>query len=204
MVTQRFDSARHHRKSFRLRGFDYTLPGTYFITICTHDRRELFGEIANGGMRLNDAGMAAQAVWRAIPAHFPTVRLDAFVVMPNHVHGVIVIAPTAATTTRGSDAGRASPHNCASPERPGSRGPNVAGTGRPAGPPSCSVGAIVGSYKSAASRRINRLRDASYPPIGPIWQRNYYEVIVRDDGALQRIRAYIVANPRNWNRARCG
>jgi REP element-mobilizing transposase RayT len=138
-----------------------------------------FREIVNGRIRVNDIGMAAQTVWGAIPAHFPGVRLDAFVVMPNHVRGVIVITPTATPpTTRGSE------------------------PGRPAGPSSCSVGAIVGSYKSAVSRRVNRMGDASSTPTGPVWQRNYHEVIVRDDDALRRIRAYIEANPRNSNRAR--
>src|SRR6185312_7959509 len=97
-MTRRFDPERHHRKSIRLRGYDYASPGAYFVTIVTQDRACLFGEISRGRMHLNAAGMAAQTVWAAIPVHFPRVRLDAFVVMPNHVHGIILIAGTDAAT----------------------------------------------------------------------------------------------------------
>lgn len=130
-------------------------------------------------MRVNDAGTVAETVWRAIPAHFPHVRLDAFVVMPDHIHGVVVTTPVGIPKTgRGSDSDPAA--------------------GRPTGAPSCSVGAIIGLYKSAVSRRINQLRDT---PGAPVWQRDHYENIVRDDDALRRIRAYIEANPRRGSAA---
>ncbi len=81
----------HHRKSIRLQGYDYSQAGAYFITICTHNRLSLFGEIINGEMFLNAAGMTAQQCWQAIPAHFPATELGEFVIMPNHVHGIIHI-----------------------------------------------------------------------------------------------------------------
>jgi len=92
----RYDPNRHHRRSIRLSGYDYSQAGAYFITICTQDRACLFGDVVDGEMRLNDAGRVAQQCWRQIPAHFPNVELDEFVVMPNHVHGILVITDVGA------------------------------------------------------------------------------------------------------------
>ena len=89
----RYDSNKHHRRSIRLKGFDYTREAAYFVTICTQNQACLFGEIVNGQMCLNDVGEVADICWRAIPEHFPRVVLDAFVIMPNHVHGIIWIGP---------------------------------------------------------------------------------------------------------------
>ena len=86
-----YDPIHHHRRSIRLKGYDYTQAGAYFITICTHDRAHWFGEVVDGEMRLNDAGRIADQCWRDIPAHFPHVKLDACVIMPNHVHGILWI-----------------------------------------------------------------------------------------------------------------
>jgi putative transposase len=87
----KFDPNKHHRRSIRLKGFDYAQSGGYFITIVTHDRDLLFGEIVNKEVRLNEFGKIADECWRAIPEHFPNVELGAFVIMPNHVHGIVVI-----------------------------------------------------------------------------------------------------------------
>ena len=203
-MTRRFDPERHHRKSIRLRGYDYASPGAYFVTIVTQDRACLFGEISRGRMHLNAAGMAAQTVWAAIPVHFPRVRLDAFVVMPNHVHGIILIAGTDAATDDADEsvpddadelvgATHASPRR--SPRRSPQWSPPQSPPHHPHGPPRRSIGAIIGSYKSAVSRHINQLRR---PRSGLVWQRNYYERIIRDYPSLQRVRKYIYANPRNW------
>jgi len=88
------NSQRRHRRSIRLREYDYSQAGAYFITICTHERICLFGDIMNGEMRLNEAGRIVQQYWDQIPQHFPHVELGEFIVMPNHVHGIIVIAET--------------------------------------------------------------------------------------------------------------
>ncbi len=233
-LTCGFDRERHHRKSIRLRGYNYAAPGAYFITIDTHDRACLFGEIARCRMHLSAAGMAAQTAWAAIPAHFPRVRLDAFVVMPNHVHGVIVIvgtmpetddamsAPDDADASVSGDAdgyvpgghgdasasghgdASASGHGDASASGHGDASALVRATHasplrsppyHPHGPPRDSIGAIIGAYKSAVSRHINRLHGTRD---GVVWQRNYYERIIRDYPSLQRVRKYICANPRNW------
>jgi putative transposase len=86
-----YDPEKHHRRSIRLKGYDYTQPGAYFITICTHGRECLFGEIIDGEMHLNEAGQIVVQTWQDLPNHVPNVQLDAFVVMPNHVHGIIII-----------------------------------------------------------------------------------------------------------------
>lgn len=185
-----YDPARHHRRSIRLKGYDYTQPGAYFITLCTQNREHLFGAVVEGEMRLNAWGKIAREEWFTTARLRPYVRLDEreFVVMPNHVHGIIWIvdddddgdnvggntivgaqrrcAPTVATTTIQSI--------------------NVAPG---------SLGAIVRAFKSAVTQRINAARGT---PGAPVWQRNYYERIVRDETALANIRAYILANPLRW------
>jgi len=173
-VKTQFDPDRHHRRSIRLKGYDYTQPGAYFITICTRDRVCLFGEVIDGEMRLNPLGEIVRQCWWAIPEHFSHVVLDEFVVMPNHVHGIIVIMAT-------HDVGATH----ASPLRV-----------RPRGPQRQSIASIVGSIKSAAAKRINEYRGT---PGAPVWQRNYYEHVVRDDQPLNHIREYIATNPLRWH-----
>jgi len=169
---------KNHRRSIRLKGYDYTQAGAYFVTICTKDRACLFGDVADGVMRLNQMGHIVRQCWLAIPDHFPHVLLDEFVVMPNHVHGILVIMPT-----HDVGATHASPlQNDDTPTRP--RGPQPR-----------SVASIVGSFKSAAAKRINEHRGT---PGAPIWQRNYYEHIIRDDESLNLIRNYIADNPLRW------
>jgi len=109
MQKSKFDPQKHHRKSVRLNGYDYTLAGAYFVTMVTWHRDCLFGKVANGEMILNDFGKIADECWRAIPEHFPFVELGAHVVMPNHVHGIVVIrndespSNVGATDDRGGD-----------------------------------------------------------------------------------------------------
>lgn len=163
-----YDPARHHRRSIRLRGYDYTVQGAYYVTICIHGRQCLLGDVVGGAVRLSDYGRIVTACWDAIPDHFSGVELDAFVVMPDHVHGIVVIATDPPAPATG---------------------------GQPTGPPKRSLGAIVGSFKAAAARQINQLRGTAG---APFWQRNYYEHIVRDSADLDRIRAYIECNPARW------
>ena len=174
----------NHRRSIRLKGYDYTRAGAYFVTICTKDRACLFGDVSDGVMRLNQMGQIVWQCWLAIPDHFPHVLLDEFVVMPNHVHGIIVIMATHIVGARHAvGATHASPlQNDDTPTRP-------------RGPQRQSVASIVGSFKSAATKRINEQRGT---PGAPVWQRNYYEHIIRDDESLNRIRQYIAENPLHW------
>jgi REP element-mobilizing transposase RayT len=161
-------SPLHHRRSIRLKGYDYTRAGAYFVTICTKDRACLFGDVADGVMRLNQMGHIVRQCWLAIPDHVPPVLLDEFVVMPNHVHGIIVLVSPL--------------QNDDTPTRP-------------RGPQRQSVGSIVGSFKSAATKRINEQRGT---PGAPVWQRDYFEHIIRNDESLNRIREYILNNPLQW------
>ena len=174
----RFDPKKHHRKSIRLPGYDYSQAGAYYITIVTHQRDCLFGKIENEKMILSDLGKIADECWRAIPDHFPLVELGAYVVMPNHVHGIIVI------TDNGRGAALLRPYT-GPDENQNSHKINV----KPG-----SLGAIVRSYKSAVSYRIHKEHNAT-----GIWQRNYYEHIIRNDKDLQNKTDYIQANPMLWD-----
>jgi putative transposase len=177
------DLDRHHRRSIRLKGHDYAQPGAYFVTICTRERECLFGHVVNGEMRLNDAGEIARRCWEDIPDHFPHAVSDAVVIMPNHVHGVIVI----------HGRGEASVPLHVSKERTGSDASPL--RQRPNGTQPGSLSAIVQNLKSISTRRMNAARGM----LGtPVWQRNYYEHVVRNDEELEAIRQYILNNPANW------
>lgn len=163
----------HHRRSLRLKNYDYAQAGAYFVTLCTQNRACLFGEIVDGQMRLHPAGREAGQCWLQIPQHFPNVELDEFVVMPNHVHGIVVLG----------DGGRGTV--CRAPT-------TVERFGRPV---SGSLPTVVRSFKSAVTKRINALHGS---PGVSVWQRNYYEHVIRDEASLQDIREYIVNNPLQW------
>ena len=170
----KLDPQNRHRRSIRLPEYDYTQTGAYFVTVVTDGRDCLFGAVVDGEMQLNDFGKIADECWWAIPDHFPFVELGAHVIMPNHVHGIIIINAAEVMSGRG-----------AALLRPYEPSPNV----KPG-----SLGAIIRSYKSAVSYRIHKEHNAT-----GIWQRNYYEHIIRTDADLQRITDYINANPLRWN-----
>jgi putative transposase len=168
----------HHRRSIRLKGYDYSQVGAYYFTICCHQRRCLLGEIISGIMRPNIAGATVEAVWHKLPRHFPFIELDAFVIMPNHVHGIIVIIEHQNNIPN---------HQLLSPQtNPQTSFPNGTTPG--------SLGAILQNFKSVSSRRVNRLTRNS----GTIWQSNYHEEIIRNEQAYNNIRRYIIENPLNW------
>jgi REP element-mobilizing transposase RayT len=184
--------SRHDRRSIRLPHHDYATFGAYFVTICTMDRQHLFGGVDDGVMILNEAGELAAACWQNIPAHFPHARLDEWVVMPNHVHGIIHVtatpgipaAPDARATSTGVGAKNFSPLHRISPTR----------TELPTGT-SRTIGSMVRGFKIGVT---NWFRHHS---IGrEIWQRNYWEHLVRTDDELERTRTYITDNPKNWTR----
>lgn len=161
---------RRNRRSIRLFSYDYSQNGAYFVTVCTQNRECLFGEVVHGEMRLNHAGQIANQCWRNIPTHFPHVDIDEFILMPNHIHGILVI------DGRGTA--------CRAP------------TGEQFGKPvSGSIPTIIRSFKSAATKRVN---ESHGTPGTKLWQRNYYEHIIRDDDELNRIRQYILDNPAQW------
>jgi len=160
-----------HRRSVRLREYDYAQPGGYFVTICTHDHKCLFGDVIDREMRLNELGEIADAEWRRTAEIRSEIALDAFVIMPNHMHAVVLIADDPPTSSA-----------AALPR-------TLRGTGHR------SLSAIVAGFKAATTRRANALRRR---PIVPFWQRNYYEHIVRSEQDLERIRQYVADNPARW------
>ena len=185
------------RRSLRLKDYDYAATGAYFVTVCTQNRACLFGEVVNDAMQVNEYGDIVLRYWEKIPDHFANVELDAFVVMPNHVHGIIVLtdgehaAPaTPVVSVVPVGAQHAAPLPAPLPPRRPRR--NV----QPG-----SLGAIVRSFKSAVTQRINAARrhgTACCAPTSPVWQRNYYEHVIRNEESLHRLREYIQNNPARW------
>ena len=161
-----------HRRSIRLREFDYSGAGAYFVTVCSVNRQSLFGQIVDGTMRLNGFGEIVDEEWHRTAILRTHVRLDAFVVMPNHVHGVICL-------NEGEGKARLAP--------------TIGRFGQPAGG---SLGAIVGAFKSASTKRINDIRATRG---AGIWQRNYFEHVIRNEAEMERIREYISLNPAGWS-----
>ncbi len=177
------ERARTIRRSLRLPGYDYSQCGAYFMTICTENRKCLFGRVLDGLMVLSDVGRVIEAEWLRTPTIRPQVQLDAYVVMPNHIHGILLIDGDSEGNSRsGSTSGRMQ-------DAPTADGP----TGFQA--PSRTAGAVVRGFKGATSSQVTRMlrsRDIM------VWQRNYYEHIIRDEGDLNRIREYIEGNPARW------
>lgn len=161
-----------NRQSIRLRGWDYTAPGWYFATFNTHHSKHLFGTIINGRMVLNAIGQIAAEEWRKSAALRPNIQLDEFVIMPDHVHGLVRILPD--------------PHHQPAPKP--QFGKPIAG----------ALGTFIGAYKAAVTREMGRRGLVHQTPAAQIWQRNYWDVIVRDEHALANIRRYIRDNPRNY------
>jgi putative transposase len=153
-----------------LREFDYSQIGAYFVTICTARRLCLLGDIQDGEVRLSPVGQVARLRWQDLPKHALGLTLDAWVVMPNHLHGIIVLPGSAVTGAP-----------CAN---------------LPSGPKPGSLGAAIGGFKSAVSREIAA---SHLSPIEPLWQRNDYERVIRNDQELDAIRRYIADNPFRWD-----
>jgi REP element-mobilizing transposase RayT len=191
-----YDPQHHYRHSIRLKGYDYTRTGAYYVTLVILGRLPLLGEVVAAEMRLNAAGRIAEACWRDLPAHFRQVALDAYVIMPNHVHGIVVISRDVGMTGilgeqgGGGDASRSAGGRgaacCAPTCAPSHATPDVTPG---------SLGAIVRSYKAAVTRIINVLDDNAG---NRLWQRNYWEHVGRDEAEWARLRATIAANPARW------
>ena len=163
-----------HRQSIRLGTYDYSRKGAYFFTICSWKRECLFGEIVDGNIHLNENGRVVTQEWNRSTAIRREIELDEFIVMPNHIHGILSIH----TDVVGAN-GRSPLHTPA----PGLRM-------KPK-----SLSSFVAGFKSAVTKRINEIR---VTPGLPVWQRNYYEHIVRNMEEMNRIREYIQNNPMKW------
>ncbi len=164
------DNVDRQRRSIRLADYDYSQDGTYFLTLCVHDRACLFGEVVDGVMRINELGQVTTSEWLRTPVLRTQVVPDEFVVMPNHFHAIITVE----ITSRG-----VLPY-----AHPRFRSPSQ------------TVGAIVRGFKSATTKRINEIRGK---PRTAVWQRNYYEHVIRNESELSRIREYIANNPHQWS-----
>lgn len=174
-----------NRQSIRLRKYDYSQAGAYFVTICTQNRECFFGNIINEEMVLNDSGKMVKMIWDELPINYPGVNVDEFQIMPNHVHGIIILVG-------------ATPRGC--PETT-----DYINIGQARGPAhtsssSLSLPDIVHRFKSLTTARYRHgVKQKQWPPFpGKLWQRNYYEHIVRDDNELNEIRKYIMDNPPKW------
>jgi putative transposase len=144
----------------RLSGYDYSQPGPYFVTICTKEKACILGKIADSVMHLSVLGGMVTSCWHDLSSHYPDISLDAFVVMPNHMHGIIFV-----------------------------------GAGSPRPSPGLNLSSIIGYFKYQSTKRANELRNS---PGAPLWQRNFFEHVIRDENSLNRIREYIWTNPERW------
>jgi len=181
--------------SIRLQKWDYGWNGSYFITICTRGRQCFFGKIINRSMLLSAIGEIAEKFWFTIPDHFPFIKLDAFVVMPNHVHGIIIIDKKNGEKNVG--AGAVETRHCLVSTTPSPRSlasPKTIGQKRFQNPGKNNLSSIIGSYKSVVSKHAHKI-NAEFE-----WQERFYDHIIRDYRSFKNIRNYIKRNPENWNR----
>ena len=170
MGSIKFDPETHHRRSIRLKGYDYAQAGAYFVTVVTHGRELFFGEVVGGEMRLNRFGIIIAETWQWLETQYPYIELGAWVVMPNHFHGILVINDN--NTRRGGS--RTAPTTEAKPK---------------------PLGRLIGAFKTVSTKRINLLRDTEG---FIIWQRNYYEHIIRNQQDLELTWLYVESNPAQW------
>jgi len=164
----KYNAEIHHRCSIRLKGYDYSHEGAYFVTICAWNRECIFGDVVDGEMQLNGYGEVAGESWIWLSRQYGYVDIDKWVVMPNHMHGIVIIN----NSSRGGS--RTAPTETIKRK---------------------SLGRLIGAFKTVSSKQINQIRKN---PGVPLWQRNYYEHIIRNDDELNRIREYIVNNPAQW------
>jgi REP element-mobilizing transposase RayT len=181
------DETRHHRRSIRLPGYDYAQAGAY-LTVCTRGRECVFATVKDERMCLNEWGEVVALTWQGLPDWFRNVTLDAFVVMPNHVHGIVVIRDGGTGRGEAADkerqAERDETRSAASPLRK-----------RPHGTEAGGLGAIIQTFKSLSSRRVNTVQ---HTPGAILWQRNFYERVLRDERELNAVRRYAADNPAQW------
>ncbi|HOX40039.1 MAG TPA: transposase [Candidatus Brocadiia bacterium] len=161
-----YDKEKHHRHSIRLPGYDYSQIGMYFVTICAHERQCSFGRIMDGVIQMNATGRMIWETWDNLPRHYPHMEPDAFMVMPNHVHAIILLT-------------------------------DAVGAGLKPAPTAIrySLSEIVRGFKTFSARQINQSRGT----LGvPVWQRGYYEHVIRNEHEWSRVRDYIETNPARW------
>ncbi len=169
----KFNPDKHHRRSVRLRGYDYSRPGAYFVTVCSYGKQAIYGEILGNDVCLSDLGEIVNSSWLRIPKHFPSVKLDEFVIMPDHIHAVLMLTEPANAVV-----GAGSPRPDQKTKGRGDRAP--------------TLGQVIAYFKYVSTKAINKLKNS---PGAPVWQRNYYEHIIRNESELSEIREYVTCNP---------
>jgi putative transposase len=171
-ITMPYNPDIHHRRSIRLQGYDYAQPGAYFVTICAHYETPAFSTIHDGNVALTEIGKIIERCWHALPRFFSTIALDAYVIMPDHFHGIIIIK---------------NQNTCTISEP----APSTFCHGTVAG----ALGAMIQNFKSVSTRKINQQAQIRGRTV---WQRNYFERIIRNEAGLNAARQYIADNPIKW------
>lgn len=173
-----FNRTKHHRHSIRLKDYDYSQAGAYFVTLCAYQRQCWFGEIKSGHMHLNQIGKIVANEWLRTPEIRPDFQLGEWIIMPNHIHGIVIITEPFDGDKNVEDAR----NMMSASNAPLQQKPN-------------SLSSFIAGFKSAVTKQINLLR---HNRDLPIWQRNYYESIIRDEKSLAAIREYIINNSSRW------
>ncbi|MBY0244897.1 MAG: hypothetical protein K2Q03_05525 [Sphingobacteriaceae bacterium] len=187
---QKYNPNIHHRRSIRLKGYDYARAGLYFVTICCENREHRFGKIDVGAgftpaqMILNEFGAVAYNEWAKLPERFPNFKLDVFQIMPNHIHGIILINDIHV----GAGLTAVQPNDDTNGHLQNGQPQGIAPT----------VGDIVGAYKSLVANGCLEIYKRKNEMMGKLWQRNYHEHIIRDQQSYQTISEYIINNPAKW------
>ncbi len=188
----KYNPAIHHRRSIRLKDYDYAQAGSYFITICTRHRQHFFGEISENEMIYNDAGNMINEWWEKIPGKFPDIQLGPYITMPNHFHAVVINTGSVRADPR------VCPNTPAYKTKSGEQTDRMGeGEGEHVGSP---LHAVVQWFKTMTTNAyIRGVKSYNWQQFdGKLWHRNYYEHIVRNEAAYQRIANYIIYNPANW------
>ena len=183
--------AKHHRRSIRLKNYDYSQAGYYFVTICCYQRQCLFGDIVNSLMQLNQYGEIVEQTYQWLSQRYPYLILDEWIIMPNHFHGIIVITNT---SCRGRSRTTPTAKNVPTLTR---NDVILTDKNLPINPElkRKPLGRLIGTFKTVSTKNINLIRNTTGTPV---WQRNYYEHIIRNETALNKIREYIINNPLSW------
>ena len=196
-----YNSEIHHRHSIRLPKYDYSNSGAYFITICAQNRECLFGKIVAGNMILNEAGKMIQSVWNEMPQFYYGIEIDAFQIMPNHIHGIIIIKNKFKLFVGAGP--RACPNINSGPRAcPIGQPQNITGQPQGVAPTGTAMSLcdVVHRFKTLTTKKyIDSVKNNYWPPFyNKLWQRNYYEHIIRNEKSLNYIQEYILNNPYNW------
>jgi len=183
----KYKSRFHHRRSTRLKGYNYSRAGSYFVTLNCHNKIELFGEIKEGQMILNEFGVIAYQEWVHTPGIRPNINLGSFMIMPDHLHGIIIIREDVSGWV---DKETDDLEVLLSPPSSNSSRQSFLS-------PSQTLGAIVRGYMGTVTSQINKIRNTPYDKV---WQRNYNDHIIRNKWDFHRITNYIIRNPKNYRK----